>query len=453
MSAATLQRVTVLKGYIWYIPSGPTQADPHACCAIDIRPVLLQAPFQWRQVSPPFAHAAALAAYQKNHSPAAPCGRYNIGASMHNGSLLISGGHDGGYSCHGQEGYEAGYAFDELWSISLNNLPTATTPAGLLQNVWALVRQAAGSITRGGSSSSSSSLSGLVSSAWQLLHTTGRSCRLDHQQTGISEVTSPGGRYLYRTVVVSNVLYVYSGMSQGQGDVWAYSLGNNSWHLVSAEVQLPNGPGRRIAHAMLPVSGYLTNHAADSAEGFLVVGGRDADSVEYRLHNDVWFFDVRQGSWRPLPVEHDDGLKHSRRNITAAHAIPAARLYHAATVLDKSSVSVVQPQLHRRLPHWQGQFHVYVIMGGSTSIPAITCAADSWMLVMDIAANKVKWLQLPDHAFPVYEHQITVQGGIVYSFGGHLCHGPGRDTAKFPFDYTNAVTQLHLGQSLQHAEL
>ncbi|GFH17359.1 predicted protein [Haematococcus lacustris] len=75
------------------------------------------------------------------------------------------GGHDGGFSRHGQQNYIPGHEFEELWAMELDT------------------------------------------KRWRLLHAS-----LPDDQPG------PGKRYLAAAAAVDNRILLYGGLSQGQGD-------------------------------------------------------------------------------------------------------------------------------------------------------------------------------------------------------------------------------------------
>lgn len=131
---------------------------------------------KWRQLSAGITQAAALAAYSKNNTPIAPCGRFGHATAISGNKLYMYGGHDGGQSRHGAQNYEPGYDFEELWEMDLK------------------------------------------SKTWRILPFT--------------TVNSPGKRYLFDMVAVDGNLLLYGGMVESQGDVWSYNIEQGTWTQV-----------------------------------------------------------------------------------------------------------------------------------------------------------------------------------------------------------------------------
>ncbi|GFH15047.1 SAM-dependent methyltransferase, partial [Haematococcus lacustris] len=63
---------------------------------------------------------AALTSYNSGTAPRAPCGRFGHADAVYNDTLYMYGGHDGGFSRHGQQNYIPGHEFEELWAMELD---------------------------------------------------------------------------------------------------------------------------------------------------------------------------------------------------------------------------------------------------------------------------------------------------------------------------------------------
>ncbi|MEW5296771.1 MAG: hypothetical protein WDW36_000028 [Sanguina aurantia] len=185
------------------------------------------------------SQAAALAAYNKNNTPIAPCGRFGHATAVSGNKLYMYGGHDGGQSRHGQQNYEPGYDFEELWEMDLKT------------KTW--------------------------------------------RHVPLTTVSSPGKRYLFDMVAVDGLLLLYGGMVEAQGDVWSYNIDQGTWTQLAPEVSRNvGGPGRRVGHGMIPVS------LPTGVQGFLLYGGRWVEEQSTNLEPDLWFFDLHTAEWRRL---------------------------------------------------------------------------------------------------------------------------------------------------------
>ena len=71
---------------------------PDPCREMDMRP-----PYMWSQRSLGISQEEAYEAYTNGKAPRAPAGRFGHSSSVHNNTLYIYGGHDGGQSRHGRQ--------------------------------------------------------------------------------------------------------------------------------------------------------------------------------------------------------------------------------------------------------------------------------------------------------------------------------------------------------------
>lgn len=270
---------------------------------------------------------------------------------------------------HNQQNYEPGYDFDELWHYNI------------LSGSWKFLPQPAGA-------------------------------------------PSPGKRYLAGLTAVGDMLLLYGGMQDGQGDVWAYHLRDEAWELLLAERPAgPDSPGRRMGHSIMP---FVT----PGAHGFLLYGGRTVgttDALAATIHSDVWFFDVARRAWRQVRVDGE---------------APPGRTYH---VLTHAAV----PCLEKSLLGAKQVMHVGLAVGGTTTTPSLTCAADAWLLAVDCEGRVATWKKLPDIPVPLYDLAGAAYGKDAFVYGGHLCSLD--DTQHYPYYYTNLAVHLDLSKHLPAA--
>lgn len=225
-------------------------------------------------------------------------------------------------------------------------------------------------------------------------------------------------------------MFLYGGISPGQGDVWAYDTAANSWARLAGERNsAAGGPGRRIGASLLPL------HVSPSRYGFLLYGGRIYDDpAAEKMDPALWFFDVPSRQWRKLQT-----VAAAAEGPFTADA-PPARIYQSATHMllpgDGSGVAAATAPASGG-----GQWFVGFISGGTLTTPSLTCAADSWAFTVDCDVTTVSWTRLPDLPFGVYDHSLVAHtaDGALFAFGGHLCT---QSMGSMPFYYTNAVTML-----------
>ena len=72
----------------------------------------LAAPHHWHLLHKGMTQEETIQAYADGKRPHTPAGRFGQGATAHNGSLYMYGGHDGGISRHNKQNYEPGYDFE-----------------------------------------------------------------------------------------------------------------------------------------------------------------------------------------------------------------------------------------------------------------------------------------------------------------------------------------------------
>jgi hypothetical protein len=171
---------------------------------------------------------------------------------------------------------------------------------------------------------------------------------------------TPGARFLHAMAAIGDRLFLYGGTSPGQGDVWAFDVGASEWQLLAPELPAgQGGPGRRSGHRMLPVAG----QGQAGRSGFLVLAGRTfLEEGKFDLADDAWFFDVGSRRWQLLAPSGGG---------------PPARMYHAADWL--------------ALQHADHSARVGVLMGGTTRIPSVLCAADAWAFALDCNLTRISW--------------------------------------------------------------
>ncbi|GAX76744.1 hypothetical protein CEUSTIGMA_g4191.t1 [Chlamydomonas eustigma] len=364
-------------------------------------------PYLWNRLDTGISKHHAFEAYNSNKQPYAPAGRFGHSTSIHNDSLLLYGGHDGGVSRHGQHNYEPGYDFDELWAF---NIPTRN---------------------------------------WKLIQTKG----------------GPGKRYLHSSTVIGDLLILYGGLSEGQGDVWSYDIALREWELLATESpRSETNPGRRVGHTMTAVDqpflsevtldNNLGSNAGSRIRGFLLLGDRKV--------------------WRPLGSR---GVVPDSAHSFTDMAVPSGRKYHAeasgwVTVSSSGrpeALPTSYPSKQKVRGSWLsglllgGQnkeeadvsstagaskrkyVHATVITGGTITTPGLTCTAEAWLAVLDCGVTMVTWHRLPDLPVPLYDSRsaLSPSSASVFTFGGHLCS---ETKGEAPFFYTNAVAMLDLTQ-------
>eukprot|EP00798_Chlamydomonas_sp_ICE-L_P017900 gene17900-24292_t len=230
----------------------------------------LDPPHTWRQLNKGMSQEQTYDAYADGKKPYLPAGRFGHMAAVHNGSVYMHGGHDGGISRHGRQNYEPGYDFDEIWKLRVKT------------GSWKLLdpKPDAGNIAKGGSG-------------------------------------SPGKRYLGGSAVVADKYLTYGGLSEKQGDMWALNLVTSTWELLCEEVfSTDGGPGRRVGHSLTPVDFPASTPEGGRTQGVLLYGGRYIDHTGSSLTSDVFFFDLSTQSWRQLA-------------LAPGSPEPRARKYHA----------------------------------------------------------------------------------------------------------------------------
>jgi len=195
----------------------------------------------WQLLHGGVEHADALLAYNAGAKPASPAGRFGHTAVEHDKLVYVYGGHDGGYSRHGEQNYVPGYDFDELWAFS----PQRRT--------WTL-------------------------------------------QQPPAQTPTPGQRYLHCAASVAGRMILYGGMSAGQGDMWAYDFAQRIWERLSDEVpHSRGGPGRRVAATLTAVE------MPGGATGVLLLGGQRIDGGGSSVLDPApYFFDLADLRWRQL---------------------------------------------------------------------------------------------------------------------------------------------------------
>ena len=352
-------------------------------------------PYAWHRLSSGITQDHAYEAYRNGRAPSAPSGRFGHSSSVHNKSLLVYGGHDGGLSRHGRSNYEPGYDFDELWRFSVPDR------------------------------------------SWSLL-------------SGGAD-PGPGKRYLHAMAVVGDLVLLYGGLGEAQGDVWMFDLSRGAWELLSAEVPRANGgPGRRVGHSITAVDQPLGPWSGDGPPpkrtvGLLLVGGRyiEADGTS-ALDNTVHFFDLEKRTWRPVGSVAAGGSNPG--------PLPIGRKYHAEAsgwiqVTADGSIAPSSGPVKKgdksppRLPY----VHVTVVAGGTTTTPGLACTAEAWLVTTDCGATEATWERLPDIPTAIYDVRGSLShDGAVFLYGGHHCTD---SKGSAPFFYSNAVSKLDLSKA------
>lgn len=169
---------------------------------------------------------------------------------------------------HGQDGYQPGYDFEELWRLDLQS------------NKWALL-PAGGEPSLG---------------------------------------THPGPRYLHQTVVVDDSMFLFGGLTESEdAGVWEYNLSTGNW---AAHNSSGNGPGPLASFAMAPVA------LEGGIRGFIVFGGRSLPEPDRnkQLNANIWFYDVRARAWRHIPPRQGSPVPKPRAYPGFALATPNAGL-------------------------------------------------------------------------------------------------------------------------------
>lgn len=224
----------------------------------------LQAPYAWRQISPHLDRQVALQAYERQKTPAAPCGRYGSSGAVKDNNLYLFGGTDGGFHFHGRDGFEQGHDYDELWVLNLKT------------------------------------------SKWQLL---GRGTS--------SKRPWPAARHLHGTVIVKDQMLIHGGVGPGFGDVWAWDIGRKVWkQLFNPESQHGRSPGSLFAAGYIPID-------CPNKQGFLVYGGRPDAGAHEELSADVWYFDLMRARWTKLKPSQGSARQPSGRFYMGLAALNA----------------------------------------------------------------------------------------------------------------------------------
>lgn len=358
-------------------------------------------PYLWSQRHLGISQDEAYEAYTNNRALHSPAGRFGHSSSVHNSTLYVYGGHDGGQSRHGRQNYEPGYDFDELWRLD-------PEPRG-----WTLIP---------------------------------------------SSSEGPGKRYLHSSAVVGDLLLIYGGLAESQGDVWAFNLVTSTWTRLAADAPRISGrrPGRRVGHTMTAVDQPSSSSSSSSGRtrGFLVIGGRHVGQDEISsLDETAYFFDLDTSAWRAVPPPSA-----SSSSLSPA---PSGRKYHAEAsawvgvsedgtlVASAGAGGGGSSKQRRSLQVAQGAFssyvHVTVIAGGTITTPRLTCTAEAWLATLDCAGTALSWTRLPDLPFSVYDVRGATSSSEVSTFmyGGHLCTDS-KTATKMEFSYTNTVSKLDL---------
>ncbi|KAG2482510.1 hypothetical protein HYH03_018555 [Edaphochlamys debaryana] len=352
-------------------------------------------PYTWEKLSDHYPQALAHKAYTTNRPPEAPCGRFGHATAMVNETLLMYGGHDGGFSRTNRQDYQPNHDFAEMWSFNLTN------------RQW--VRQPVAS----------------------------------------DQGEGPGKRYLLAAAAVQGRFVLYGGLGEGQGDVWAYAPDRRTWTRLAAEVSVEKGgPGRRVGHSLTP-------WVAAGAVGLVMYGGRStaADGTNV-VHDDAWFFDLKTNAWRRLrpavaPAQlapgGDDGLGSGTGDL------PPGRLYHAS--LETSLPLTSGGTNGGKTGGGRGRARVGLVAGGTLTTPGLKCTGDAWAFTLDCAATQIAWARLPDFPAALYDTRGAAVGGVAYVFGGHLCALEHPAVPPYPFWYVNQVLRLDLAGRRELAEL
>ena len=354
-------------------------------------------PHAWQRLNPGISQEHAHQSYNNGRMPYAPAGRFGHSTAVHNDSLYLYGGHDGGISRHGRQNYEPGYDFDELWRFSVP------------ERAWRLIVPPPAS-------------------------------------PNALDADGPGKRYLHATAIVGEQLFIYGGLAEGQGDVWAFNFESGKWARLLNEVSRgAGGPGRRVGHSISAVDQPSASSPSGRTLGFLLLGGRyvDADGST-ALDATPFFFDLSSRSWRSL---HSVGAG-------AAAAMPGGRKYHAEASVwaqvaaDGSIVAPSPPPSASKKPTKKSTspppsyVHVSVLAGGTVTTPGLTCTGETWAATLDCDATEITWQRLPDLPTAIYDVRGAVStAGVVFMYGGHLCTDSKGDA---PFFYTNTVSKLNL---------
>ncbi|KAA6426624.1 MAG: hypothetical protein FRX49_03734 [Trebouxia sp. A1-2] len=164
----------------------------------------LQSPFAMKQIHKGVTDTAAASTYSKKQTPPVPSGRYGSTSVAYKNQLWMFAGTDGGYSKHGNGGYELGYDMDELYVFDIK------------------------------------------SHSWELVLPKGQ---------------RPAARYLHSAVVVGDSMVIFGGNDKASGDVWSFQFAARRWKLLSKVVPMnKGGPGSIFAHSAVATaddSGFL----------------------------------------------------------------------------------------------------------------------------------------------------------------------------------------------------
>ncbi|KAG1657365.1 hypothetical protein FOA52_015919 [Chlamydomonas sp. UWO 241] len=356
----------------------------HATWKSDTWALDMCAPHAWARLHAGIEQEHALKSYQAGSAPHSPAGRFGHSAVTHGGLLYVYGGHDGGYSRHGEQNYVPGYDFDELWAFS----PATRT--------WALLPPSGGEVG----------------------------------------APSPGPRYLHAAALVAaGRMVVTGGLQKAQGDMWSLDLHTRSWSLLAPEAARSNGgPGRRVGASLSAVE------VPGGASGVLLLGGRYIDpDGSSSLDAAPFFFDLSKNTWRavdsvgaaggPVPV----GRKYHAQASTWLRVATDGSFLGADAPADATSAAKEEYVL------------AIVMLGGTITTPGLTCSEEAWLATVDCGAQQVVWTVLPGLAPATYDLRgVLSASGVVFSFGGHLCPNSKGD---MPFYYTNAVSKLDLPAS------
>lgn len=141
---------------------------------------------------------AAAALYKKKKTPPVPSGRYGASCVAYNDKLWMFAGSDGGYSKHGNGGYELGYDMDELYMFDLNSL------------------------------------------TWEHI---------------LPKGSKPAARYLHTAVVIKDAMVIFGGSDAALGDVWSFNFDSRRWTQLSKMVpKAKGGPECMYAHSAVAAS-------------------------------------------------------------------------------------------------------------------------------------------------------------------------------------------------------
>eukprot|EP00798_Chlamydomonas_sp_ICE-L_P022392 gene22392-29501_t len=301
---------------------------------------------------------------QKGNTPPAPAGRFGHATASYNGDLYMYGGHDGGFAGSGPDGQLGGSDFDDVWKLDIKT------------------------------------------GNWTQLHPEHYT---DHFLPDGNESGTPGPRYLASSAVVGDMLVLYGGLQEDQGDVWGLNLTSNKWELLSEEIDHEydsQAPGRRAGHTLTAIKSPW--HRADHEY-------HDGQTGGVLLYDHLASNHVASGHAASDHLASD----HVASNHVASDHVASNHLASDHVASDRLASYPLSSD-HLASNHVASYSHI--------PLPQIT------------------WQKLPDLPFGIYDAKAIASSSSIFTFGGHLCT---ESQGEHLFHYVNEVYRLDLTESVQ----